>query len=83
MRLSGVARGSSLRAEHDGHVGAVDVGVEQADFVAEFREREREIDGDGGFADAAFAAGDRDEIFYAGDRLASGSCWACGAGGML
>ena len=33
-----VARGSSRRAEHDGDVGAVDVGVEQADFVAEFRE---------------------------------------------
>src|SRR3984957_13075314 len=59
-------------AEHDGDVGAVDVGVEQADFVAEFGEGEREINGDCGFADASFAAGDGDEIFYAGDGLARG-----------
>ncbi len=69
-----------LRAEHDGDVRAVDVSVEQADLVAEFRESERKIDGDCGFADAAFAAGDGDEIFYAGDWLARGEllglgCW--------
>src|SRR5579859_2059141 len=47
-------------AEHDGDVGAVDVGVHEADFVAELHESEREIDGYRGFADAAFSAGDGD-----------------------
>ncbi len=67
-----VGRGARFfaRAKHDGNVRAVDVGVEQADFVAKFRECQREVDGDCGFADAAFAAGDRDQIFYAGDWLA-------------
>ncbi len=65
-------------AEHDGHVGAVDVSVHEADFVAELDECKREIDGDGGFADAAFAAGDGDEIFYARNGMAFGlghGCW--------
>src|SRR5262249_43235756 len=44
-------------AEHDRHVGAVDIGVEQADFVAELGESEGKVDGYGGFANAAFAAG--------------------------
>src|ERR1700756_366590 len=41
-------------------------------LVAELGEGQREVDRDGGFADAAFAAGDGDEIFYARDRLAFG-----------
>jgi hypothetical protein len=46
--------------------------------VAELDEREGEVDGDGGLADAAFAAGDGDEIFYAWDGVALGlghGCW--------
>jgi hypothetical protein len=46
--------------------------------VAELRQSESEIHGDRGLADAAFAAGHRDEIFYARDRLAFGHllwCW--------
>jgi len=35
-------------------------------------EREGEIDGDGGFAYAAFAGGDGDKILYPGDGLALG-----------
>ena len=40
-----VAKNFWLRvdAEHERHVGAVDVSVEQADFVAEFGQRERQI----------------------------------------
>jgi hypothetical protein len=38
--------------------------------VALLGESDRKIYRDGGFADAAFAAGDGDEIFYAGNRLA-------------
>jgi len=67
-----------IGAEHDGNVWTVNVSVDQANFVAELDEGEREIYGDGGFADAAFAAGDGDEIFYAGDWLAFGHwlwCW--------
>jgi len=55
------------RAEHDGDVGAVDVGVEEADFCAEGFEGEGEIHGDGRLADAAFTAGYGDEIFDAGN----------------
>src|SRR6202521_2956114 len=65
-------------AQHDGHVGAVNIGVHQADFVAKVREGQREIDGDGRLADAAFSAGDGNEISYAGNRLAFGhllGCW--------
>src|SRR5437868_12842296 len=54
-------------AEHDGDVGTIDVGIEETDFLAEMRERQREIYGDCGFAYAAFAAGDGYELFYAGD----------------
>jgi len=46
--------------------------------MAEIRQRQREIHGDRGLADAALAAGHRDEIFYAGDWLAFRIC--CGAG---
>src|SRR6266446_639485 len=67
-------------AEHDGDVGAVDVGVEEAHLVAELYERERKVDRDGGFADAAFAAGDGNEIFYAGDGLAFGHLLRCAWG---
>ena len=68
-------------AEHDGDVGAVDVGVHEADFVAQLDEGESEVDGDGGFADAAFAAGDGDEILYAGDWMAFGLLhWGWGHG---
>jgi len=55
-------------AEHDGNVGAVDVSIKQADLVAEFGERQREIYGDGGFANAAFAAGYGQKILHARDR---------------
>src|SRR4029077_2948517 len=65
-------------AEHDGDIGAVDVGVEETDLMAEFYEREGEVDRDGGFADAAFAAGDGDQIFYARDGLAFGHWLRCG-----
>ena len=59
-------------AEHDGDVGAVDVGVEEADGGAHALEGDGEIDSDGGLADAAFAAGDSDEILDAGDGRAVG-----------
>src|SRR5438067_12289580 len=39
-------------------VGPVDVGVHQPDLGAFLRERDGQVDRDGGFADAAFAGGD-------------------------
>ena len=47
------------------HGGAVDVGVEQPDFQAQLCQSQRQIDRDGGFADAALAAGDRDHARHA------------------
>src|SRR5262249_8434812 len=59
-------------AEHDGDVWAVDVGIQQADLMAEFREGERESHGDGRLPDAAFAGGDGNEILDAGNGLRRG-----------
>ena len=58
--LFGGGLGLLERAEHDGHVGAVHIGVHEADFVAEFDESEREVDGNSSFANAPLAAGDGD-----------------------
>ena len=46
-------------AQHPRHRVPVDVGVQQADLQAGGRERDRQVDGDGGLADPALAAGDR------------------------
>ena len=56
-------------AEHHRHRGAVDVGVEQADAMAELRQRQREVGGDGRLADAALAAGDRHHVADLGDQV--------------
>ena len=63
-----------LHAEHDRHVGAVDVGVDQADAAAALRQRDRQVDGDGRLADAALAGADRDHVLDArrsADRVPS------------
>src|SRR5258708_17919227 len=52
-------RGSSGHSEHPGHGVAVDVGVQQAHFLARGGEGGREVDGDRRLADAALAASDR------------------------
>ena len=44
------------------HRGAVDVGVEQADLQALCGQREGEVAGGGGLADAALAGGDGDDV---------------------
>ena len=46
----------------------MDVGVADGDAVTALGEGVGEEDGDGGFADAAFAGGDGDGFFYVGDR---------------
>src|SRR6185369_1471208 len=57
-------------AEHHLLRGTVDVGVEQADGVAERAQREREVGGDGRFADAPLARGDGDLVLHSGEDAA-------------
>ena len=64
-------------AEHGGHVGAVDVGVDQADLVTELRERDTEVDSDGGFADTTFAGADGDDVLDAFEGLRALRCGRC------
>ena len=45
-------------AQHQGNVGAIDVGIEKADLEAKARQGERKIDGERGFADSTFAGAD-------------------------
>ena len=42
-------------AEHQWHVGTVDVRVDESNAKAEFGQRDREIDGDSCFADTSLA----------------------------
>ena len=60
------------RAHHGGDVGAVDIGVDEADALAELGESNGEIDGDGGFADSAFAGTDGDDFGDAGQSHGRG-----------
>ena len=52
--------GAFVRAEHEADAGAVNVAIAEADLAIVFfaAEGDGEIGGDGGFADAALAAGD-------------------------
>src|SRR5579883_2181132 len=61
-----VRRGAN--AHHERDVGAVDVGIEQANLVASTRERDGEVDRDGGFAYTAFTGSDRDQVLDARNR---------------
>ena len=64
--------GFFVDAHHERDAGAVDVAVEQADAGAKLFEGAGEIDRDGGFADAAFAAGDGDDVADAGHAVLLG-----------
>ena len=61
--------GLRVDAQHQGNVGAVNVGVEQADFVSQLGQNDREIDGERGLAHAAFAGTDGDDGAHTGQRL--------------
>ena len=52
---------------HERDARAVDIAIQQADADTEIGERTGEVHGAGGFADAAFAAGDRDDALDAGN----------------
>ena len=67
IRRSLVSVGCLLDADHHRDARAVHVGVHQADAPSERTHREREIHRDRRFADAALAAGDRDDMLDARD----------------
>ena len=67
--LLAVGRQLRFHAEHDRHVRAVDVAVDQADLAAALRQRDRQIDRDRRLADAALAGADGDDVLHARQRL--------------
>ncbi len=66
----------AFQAEQARHRGAVNIGVQNADGLAELLQAERQIDGSGGFADAALARGDRDDLGDARNSHATGGACA-------
>ena len=62
MSLLPFGGGQLLHAQHGRDVRAVDIGVQQADARAALRQGHGNVDGDGGFADAALARADGDGI---------------------
>ena len=57
-------RASVGNAHHQGHVGAVDVRVQQADRRAHLSERDGEVDGHRALADPTLAAADGDRVAH-------------------
>lgn len=53
----------SLDAEHGGHGGPVDIAIHESDGGAMSGKSDGDIDGDGGFSDAALSGADSDDIF--------------------
>ena len=53
-------------AHHERHVGAVHIGVHQSDCVAQILQGDGEVDGDGAFADTAFARTDGNDVLTPG-----------------
>jgi hypothetical protein len=51
--LLAICRELRADAEHDRHVGTVDIPVDDADAAAVFRQRDRKVDRDRGLSDAA------------------------------
>ena len=64
--VAGADLGLLGRAHHERNIGAVDVGVDEADALSEPGEGNGQVDGDGGFADAALAGTDCDDLGDAG-----------------
>ena len=56
-------------AQHQRDIGAVDVGVEQPDFVPHLDQRDGEVDRERGLADTALARTDGDDGVHARQRL--------------
>ena len=59
---SPIARRGLVRPHHQRNVGPVDIGIQQPGLVAQLRQRNRQIHGNGGLPDAAFAAAHGNQI---------------------
>ena len=73
-------------AEHDRGVGAVDVGVEQADLMAGARHGDRQVRGDRALANAALTGGDGDDLLSRRQQrrgLLAGKRWTSGHAGSF
>jgi hypothetical protein len=70
--LLAICRELRADAEHDRHVGTVDIPVDDADAAAVFRQRDRKVDRDRGLSDAALAGADGDDVLHSFDRRPSG-----------
>ena len=70
--LVAVALGLLPGAQHLRDRRAIDIGVQQADLQAHALQGQRQVDRDGGFTNAALAAGHRNDGLDAGDRLGAG-----------
>ena len=58
-----------FHAEHFRHRWTEDIGIEQTHFVAELRQGNSEVGGDGGFAHTTFARRHADDVFHTGERI--------------
>ena len=70
----------ALGAEHQRHVGAVDVAVDDADGGAALPQRQRQVHRHRGLADPALARGHRDRVADLGDEVgrAARAAWPWG-----
>ena len=68
MRRSGVSSTRCLDPDHHRDARPVNVGVHQADAPSRRAHRERQVHRDRRFADAALAAGHREDVPHARDR---------------
>ncbi len=75
--------GLPIDAEHHLLRGAVDVGVEQTDRVAERAQREREVRGDRRLADASLSRGDGDAVLHIGKDARAGRHRAADGGSLF
>src|SRR6185436_9515302 len=69
IRVNG---GLFVNAHHERDAWAVDVTIEQADAGAEMPQTARDVHGCGALADAAFAAGDGNDVLDAGNFVLIG-----------
>ena len=56
-------------SQHQRNIGAIDIGVEQSDFVAHTRQRNSQIDGERGLTYATFPGSDCNDAVNSGKRL--------------
>ena len=63
-----ISHGGAVDSHHEGHVGAVDVGVHQAGLVPSEARRHGQVHRNRGLADAALSGTDGNQVLHAGNR---------------